>query len=107
MSKLLERYVGDYQVTFSLQTDPKVDANLSTLLCKRVEIVGPPFIVKCFTKKKATAPAQVIPWERLVGIEKKEQTDGKASPEPPTEEPPAASAPRKAQPKAKAKAKRR
>ena len=68
MAKISESYKGDYEVIFSLEADPRTDENPSRLLCKRVHIVGPPLIVKCYEKRKKADPVRVIPWERLVSI---------------------------------------
>ena len=64
---------GNYEVTYSCKADPAKETKPSIAIYRKIEIAGPPFAVLCFEKKKDAEPARVIPWERIIGIHKKEE----------------------------------
>ena len=75
-------YCGNYEVAYSGKADPKTETRPATAEYKKIEITSGPCALLCFTKKKDTLPARIIPWDRVIGICQKEEPDKGAPSEP-------------------------
>ena len=66
-------YQGNYEVRYSQEADRKGETKPVTSTFRKIEMTGCPCALLCFRKKKDTAPAQIIPWHRVIGICQKEE----------------------------------
>ena len=66
-------YQGNYEVTYSQKPDVKTDTKPVISTFKRIEMTGCPCALLCFERKRGTSPAQIIPWDRVIGIREIEQ----------------------------------
>ncbi len=68
MAIIKEKYKGQYEIVYSHGQDLNKASKPQTTVCKRIEIMGPPFIAVCYKNNKDPQPALIIPLNQLIGI---------------------------------------
>jgi hypothetical protein len=68
MASYRESYKGNYTVTFSCKADPRKDLKPLSSTFRRIDILGPPFILLCFKNKKDFNPERIIPCDQVISL---------------------------------------
>ena len=66
---------GSYEVVYSCKADPAKETRPPASTYRKLEIIGPPFALLCFDRRKDVQPARIIPWERVIGITEKTEAE--------------------------------